>query len=223
MSLSFRTTCASLVLAATVASSAQAALILTNPGFEDTPDFRARSTNGEPTSGSFSGWTWAANAGFSWIASRRDLSGVTVTEGTNAIYFEGIIVQTAVADRPGVIPGNPYRLQFDYEKNVAVTSQPTITGLLNWYDASGAFISSNQRILTTSSGTLTSPVSLLPFTFIVDAIAPANAATVGVELRVAGSRTWFDNVRIQGEPIPEPTTLSALVCAGVIALRRRRN
>lgn len=209
-----------LLLLAAGTSTAHAALIIGNAGFEtpSTSDYVAR-----PTTGVGQEWTFLSASGIA----RNGSFGMNAGSGSSGQFgfiasdsgFDGIMSQTITFDSAGL-----YNLSYleagrinsvyiaagslNYNITIQDGINPAIFSTSDFTDSNEAFTTTSYDFTVPTAGSYT-----LSFTAAGshDGLTSSNVAA-------------FDNVAITASPVPEPgTALFGVACVGVAALRRRRN
>jgi hypothetical protein len=213
-----------LLLLATGTSTAHAALIIGNAGFETpvTPDFQ-----GAPATGIGQEWTFLPGAG----VARNGTIGIIAGSGSSGQFgflasatgFEGIMSQTITFDSAGL-----YNLSYleagrinsvyiaagslNYNITIQDGANPAIFSVSDFTDSNEAFTATSYAFTVPTAGAYT-----LSFT----AVGSHDGLAVGGS---ASNIAAFDNVEITASPVPEPgTTLFGIGCVALAAFRRRRN
>ena len=184
------------------ATSANAAITLTNPSFEDT------TSTSPPT-----GWTRSSGVNFQ---SRGAAGGLNPTDGTRMAWTNnGFTGYQTVGE---VIQlGTTYTLTVD----VGTTGFATSTGTFRLYGDAGfatAIGGAESAVAVTTNATWITDQSV-SFT----ATAAEAGQLLGVSFGTTGGvQNEWDNLRLTAVAVPEPTTTALLGLGGLALILRRR-
>jgi MYXO-CTERM domain-containing protein len=152
------------------------------------------------------------------------------TDNDGFLYLGNVSLATDPAVRPSAQAGDVFDLVFDARLEAgAPADEIPLTVAIEFFDASGTELGQSEVQFFQGRDSLAfAELSIL------DAVAPAGTASVGISLAAtggltnpttgeAGATVNVDDFQLSVTPIPEPATATAgLIGLGLLAARRRR-